>query len=299
MNRIELGKSGLLVSQLGLGCIDFGTKTNENRAFELIDTYLQNGGNLLDTANNYAFWNGGDGRDSERTIGKYLKSNLGARNSMVLCTKLGALPTDLNRGFESMQGNGRDTILTEVEKSLEALNTDYIDLLYLHVDDFNTDLEETLSALDEVVKKGFVSNIGCSNFYTWRIEQARRICTENGYKFFCAVQQRHSYLEPVMNADFDVQIVANNELKKYLELYQDMTLVSYAPLLGGMYNNGLIEDTRYQTSENEKKLKKLRENNEDPNAWVLSHITRDFGGSVVLFTTNEVEHLHRNMRDFT
>ena len=65
MNYINMGKSGLNVSQLGLGCIDFGTRIQQEQAFRIIDAYRENGGNLLDTANNYAFWNGGDGRDKD------------------------------------------------------------------------------------------------------------------------------------------------------------------------------------------------------------------------------------------
>ena len=111
-----------------------------------------------------------------------------------------------------MQGNSRRVIEKEVERSLAALQTDYIDLLYLHVDDFNTPLEETMEALATAIKKGYVKHIGCSNFRTWRIEQARQICKQYHLPFFSAVQQRNSYFKPVSDADFGVQIAADKNL---------------------------------------------------------------------------------------
>lgn len=295
MNYITLGTSKQRVSQLGLGCINFGTTTKEEIAFELIDCYLENGGNVLDTANNYAVWNGGDGRESERVIGAYLKKNQSARADMVLCTKLGALSLNHTVGFTDMQGNGRKTIFDEVHKSLEAMNTEVIDLLYLHVDDYNTDLEETLGALAEVINKGYVKQIGCSNFRTWRIEQARSICQKNGFPFFSAVQQKYSYLQPVLDADFGVQVAAGEELKSYIAHYKDLTMVSHTSLLYGAYQRKQIEDIHYQTKENEERMKRVMEQGENAIPWVLDYITKQFGGSIALFTSGSVKHLKINM----
>jgi len=294
MKKIELGNSGVYVSQLGLGCINFGTSTDEKTAFDIIDCYLEKGGNMLDTANNYAIWNGGDGRSSERTIGKWIKNNPQRRNEFILATKLGALPVDVNKGFDDMQGTGRKTIFEEVEKSLYAMNTDYIDLLYLHIDDMKTPQEEVVSTLAEVIKKGYVKNIGCSNFRTWRIEKARQICLKNNFPFFCAVQQRYSYFQPAMDADFGVQVSADNELKSYMEYHKDLTLVSHTSLLYGAYFKDNIEDSAYDTVQNRQRLAKLKKE-KNPAVFVLKYITEQFGGSVALFTTNTKEHLCANM----
>ena len=153
ISKIRLGKSDLEVSKLGLGCINFGTTTDEKTSFALMDTYLENGGNFLDTANNYAFWNaGGVGGESEKVIGNWL-ADRGNRKDIVLATKMGALPKDIaSKDFSNMEGLGRQTILEAVDKSLYNLKTDYIDLLYLHVDDFNTPQLETMSTLDELIK---------------------------------------------------------------------------------------------------------------------------------------------------
>lgn len=297
MKKIQLGKTNQMISQLGLGCINFGTSTSESIAHQLIDTYFQLGGNLLDTANNYAFWNGGDGRSSERTIGSWLAKNSSIRNDIVLSTKLGALPVDLQAGFNNMQGASRQTIFNEVERSLDTLHTNYIDLLYLHVDDFHTSQTETLGALAEVITKGYVKHIGCSNFRTWRIERARQICTEYNFPFFSAVQQRYSYLQPVMDANFGVQVHADQELRTYLDYYKDLTFVSHTSLLYGAYTKDKIDDINYNTKHNQERLEEIKQlDNKIP--WILHTITKEFGGSVALFTSGNVNHLKTNMNYF-
>ena len=300
MRKIKLGNSDLEVSELGLGCINFGSTTKEMTAFELMDTYVENGGNFFDTANNYAFWEEGFvGGESENTIGNWL-SYSGKRKDIVLATKLGALPKSLEqKDFSSMQGLGRKTIYEEVEKSLYKLQTDYIDLLYLHVDDYKTPQEETLGALDELVAKGWIREIGCSNFRTFRIESARNICSRYHYKFFCAVQQRYSYLEPVIDADFGTQMVVDGDLKAYLNYYKDLTLVAHTPLLYGLYNKGgSIDMPEYDTYYNREKLKHLLASEKNPVPFVLKYITQQFKGSVVLSTTSKKEHLIQNMQYF-
>lgn len=298
MEKIRLGLTDYMISKLGLGCINFGTTTDQKKAFELIDTYLQLGGNLLDTSNNYAIWNGGDGRSSERTIGKWLKGNPDTRKQMVLATKLGALPTNIDLGFDSMQGTSRNVIFEEVEKSLYALQTDYIDLLYLHVDDYNTSQEETMCALAEMVSKGYVKTIGCSNFRSWRVESARKICQEKRYPFFSAIQQRFSYFQPVMDADFGVQVAADKELESYMNYYKDLTMVAHTSLLYGAYFKDEIEDEQYDTAQNRAKLTQLRNCGEDRVGFVLKYISEQYGGSVALCTSNNIEHLISNMKLF-
>ncbi len=298
MKTIQIGKSQLHSTQLGLGCINFGTTTDDKAAFSLVEAYLESGGNLLDTSNNYAFWNSNQERDSEKCIGRWLTNNQDKRKDFILSTKLGALPKDISRGFNDMQGTSRKVVYEEVEKSLEALQTDYIDLLYLHIDDYQTPLEETLSALADMINKGYVKNIGCSNFRTWRIEKARQICKENNYPFFCAVQQRYSYLQPVIDADFGVQICGDNELKSYIEFFKDMTFVAHTSLLYGAYQKNDIQDINYDTLQNRQRLEKLSEMGKDKIPWVLDYISKQYGGSIALFTSANLQHLKENIEYF-
>ena len=300
MKKLNLGKSNLMVTVLGLGCMNFGSLIDESTSFELMDAYVENGGNFFDTANNYVFWEKGfSGGESEKTIGNWL-SYSGRRKDIVLATKLGAMPKILgSNDFTQMQGLGRSIIYEEVEKSLYNLKTDYIDLLYLHVDDYATPQEETLGALNELVSKGWIREIGCSNFRTWRVESARNVCEKYNYKFFCAIQQRYSYLQPVIDADFNPQVVADASLLKYIEYYKDLTLVAHTPLLYGVYNkDGAIDMVEYDTYSNRKRLRQLLDNEQNPNSYVLKYITEQFGGSVSLFTTSKKEHLLENMRYF-
>ncbi|MFV0394630.1 MAG: aldo/keto reductase [Coprobacillaceae bacterium] len=290
MKKIQLGKSSLEVSVLGLGGINFGTKTKEDDAFALLDTYYSMGGNFIDTSNNYAVWNGGDGGESERVIGKWLQKRR-VRKNIIVATKLGALPKDATFGFDNMQGLSKEVIISAVQKSLENLQSDYIDLLYLHVDDFSTPQLEVMSTLNELIQKGIIREIACSNFYTWRIESARKICEDNNYRFFCAVQQRYSYLAPTMDADLFPQVAVNRDMISYLKYYNDLTLVAYSPLLKGQYNRDDIEKEEYQTNSNKRKLEDLRKQSSNPNAWVMNYIINSFTNSVALLTTSNVEHL--------
>ncbi|MBL1225459.1 aldo/keto reductase [Enterococcus sp. BWR-S5] len=293
MKTTTIGSS-LTVSRIGLGAINFGTKVSEEAAFSLLSEYTQLGGNFIDTANNYAQWNGGDGGESERTIGMWLTQSSN-REKMVIATKLGARNTGAGKGFSDMEGLSRETILRSVERSLNHLQTT-IDLLYLHVDDFNTPQEETMSTLSELVKQGVVKELGCSNFYSWRIERARQICQEFDWPFFSAIQQRYSYLSPVMDADLFPQIALNADMKSYLTEHPELRLVAYSPLLKGQYNTSEIINPAYDTAENRQKLEQLLAMEKQPNRWVLDYITDQFRGSVALVTTSSVQHLREAMR---
>lgn len=286
--------STLTVSQIGLGAINFGTKLSEEAAFTLMDEYVRLGGNFIDTANNYAVWNGGDGGESERTIGMWL-TQAKNREKLVIATKLGARSTGTEKGFFSMEGLSRETILRSVDRSLNQLQTT-IDLLYLHVDDFATPQEETMGTLAELMKQGVVKEIGCSNFFSWRIEQARHICQQFDWPFFSAVQQRYSYLSPTMDADLFPQVALNADMKSYLTEHPELQLVAYSPLLKGQYNTSEIINPAYDTAENRQKLKQLLTMEKQPNRWVLDHITNQFSGSIALVTTSSIQHLREAMR---
>mgnify|MGYP001210567571 CR=1 FL=1 len=290
MRKLKLGLTEIEISQFGLGCVNFGTTVSESLSYKLMDTYIENGGNFFDTANNYAVWNGGDGRESERAIGAWLKAT-GNRENIVLATKLGALVKDeKTSGFSQMQGLSEQVIFEEVEKSMKTMGVDRIDLLYLHVDDFETDQEEYMAALNKLTSKGYVKAIGCSNFLTWRIETARQICKKHDYPFFSAVQQRLSYLNPVMDADLHPQIPYNKELGQYLDFNKDMTLVAYSTLLDGMYNKDTITHKAYQTVYGVEKFAEVKKH-KNPNTFVINQVADMHNGTVVLLTSSKPEHL--------
>lgn len=294
VDKIEIGND-LKVSKIGLGTINFGTKLDANAAHLLLSKYVDLGGNFLDTANNYAVWNGGDGGESERTIGEWLKQTK-RREEMVIATKLGALATTKEKGFSKVEGLKRDVLLRSVERSLKNLQTDRIDLLYLHIDDFSVSQKEVMGTLADLVRQGVVKEIGCSNFFAWRVEHARLICQEKGWPFFSAIQQRYSFLSPSATADLYPQVALNRDMASYLQNYPQLKLVAYSPLLKGQYNADQILDPAYDSLENRERLSFVRKQSQ-PNSWVLKHITDQFGGSAALVTTSSIKHLKEIMED--
>jgi aryl-alcohol dehydrogenase-like predicted oxidoreductase len=235
MKQVFLGKTGVHVSALCLGCLPFGTTIEEEIAYQLADHYFEAGGRFFDTANNYSFWvDGATGDESETVLGRWMKDRKN-RDQIVLATKVGARPTFPGGGFENREGLSAQTIEKAVEGSLARLGTDSIDLYYAHIDDRQTPLEETLAAFDRLVKAGKVRSIGCSNIATWRVEQARNISRINGWTQYCCVQQRYTYLRPKLGADFGIQVSINDELLDYGKVHDDFSLLAYSPLLAGAY----------------------------------------------------------------
>src|ERR1700719_5208468 len=161
MKYYLLGKSGLRVSELALGAMSFGTEwgwgTDIDEASKMLDLYLDNGGNFVDTASVYT--NG----SSEKMLGELLREK---RQRIVLSTKytMNTHPGDPNSG-----GNHRKSMVRSVETSLQRLKTDYIDLLYLHIWDGTTPVEEILRAMDDLVRAGKVLYVGISDTPAWQI----------------------------------------------------------------------------------------------------------------------------------
>jgi aryl-alcohol dehydrogenase-like predicted oxidoreductase len=167
-----LGSTGLRVSPLALGAMNFDDGTwgsAPETSSDILDRYLDAGGNFIDTANQY---NGGK---SERTLGDYFGQRPGVRDRVVLATKFGGTlhPADPNAG-----GAGRKAIYTQIDESLRRLKTDYVDLYWMHQWDRHTPIEETLSTLDDLVRAGKIRAIGVSNVPAWWVGQAVRQQTE-------------------------------------------------------------------------------------------------------------------------
>src|SRR5580693_7250080 len=168
------GRVSLEVSELCLGTMYFGYRTDEATAFAILDRFSEAGGTFLDTANCYGQWHG-DAGESERVIGRWLRSR-GLADRMVIATKVGArttVPGDPDA--RHWQGLGAAPIREDAETSLRNLGVDRLDLLYAHIDDRATPLEETVPALVALAEAGTVGLLGASNTATWRIERARAV----------------------------------------------------------------------------------------------------------------------------
>jgi aryl-alcohol dehydrogenase-like predicted oxidoreductase len=179
----RLGRSGLEVSVVGIGCNNFGRRCDQEQTTAVVDKALEVGINLFDTADIY----GGDGR-SEQFLGKALE---GRRQDAVVATKFSGPMGD----GPMRRGTSRKYIMDAVDASLTRLNTDYIDLYQVHFPDAETPMEETVRALDDLVRAGKVRYLGNSNFSGWQIAHADWIAQTNHQTPFIAAQNQWSLLQ--------------------------------------------------------------------------------------------------------
>ena len=204
-----LGRSGLQVSAIGLGTNNFGGRLDAAASAVVINHALDMGINMIDTSNSYG------GTYSEEYIGRALK---GKRHQAVIATKVSSRMAD----GPNNAGNSRKHIMTEVENSLRRLNTDYIDLYQIHWQDANVPIEETLRALDDLVRQGKARYIGCSNFMAWQVCEAVWTSRSLGIAAFASVQPKYSLMDRAIEA----------ELTPFCREYR-MGILPYFPLENG------------------------------------------------------------------
>ncbi|WP_413803959.1 aldo/keto reductase [Streptomyces iranensis] len=218
-----LGRSGLRVSPLALGAATFGTDwgwgAEQDEARKLFDSYVERGGNFIDTADTYT-----DGT-SERMLGEFTRDN---RESLVLATKYSTLrrPGDPNSG-----GPHRKNMFRSVETSLRRLNTDYLDLLYLHVWDFTTPVEEILRGMDDLVRQGKVLHVAMSNVPAWQVSRMQAIADLRGWSPLVALQIEYSLIQRTGERDL-------------IPMAREMGLgvMPYSPLGGGVLTGKYSRD---------------------------------------------------------
>jgi aryl-alcohol dehydrogenase-like predicted oxidoreductase len=186
---VTLGRSGLRVSPLTLGTMTFGEDwgwgTDPDTSQRLMDLYLDAGGNSIDTAN--AYTNG----HSEKIIGDYLTARPGRRDRIVLATKFFC---NLHLGDPNGGGAGRKAMIAQVEDSLRRLQTDYVDLLWLHNWDRTTPIEETMRALDDLIRDGKARYVGFSDVPAWVASEAQTIAHLRSWSPIVAFQLEYSLL---------------------------------------------------------------------------------------------------------
>jgi aryl-alcohol dehydrogenase-like predicted oxidoreductase len=187
---VTLGRSGLRVSPICLGTMTFGEDLGWGSSVEesqkILDRYIELGGNFIDTANFYTK------SHSEKIIGDHVGRHAARRDRLVIATKFSGnlYPGDPNGG-----GSGRKSIVSACENSLRRLQTDYIDLYWLHNWDVNTPIEETMAALEDLVRAGKVRYIGVSDTPAWKIAEANVTARFRGWSAFIGLQIEYSLLE--------------------------------------------------------------------------------------------------------
>ncbi len=220
MEYRRLGRTGVWVSEIAFGCAHLGSKpSDESEAIKLVHRAIDLGINLIDTANIYV------GGRSEEIVGKALK---GIRHQVVLATKVrGRMGEGKND-----EGLSRYHIVRQVEASLRRLQTDYIDLYQVHWWDGSTPLDETLRALDDLVRQGKVLYIGCSNFAAWQLCKSLWLSDRNGWARFETNQVRYSLLDRSIE----------HELVPLCES-EGVGILAYSPMGGGFLAKDPMPET--------------------------------------------------------
>ena len=228
MEYRPLGQTGLRVSEICLGTMQFKWTTDEATSYAVLDAFWEAGGNLIDTADVYSRWAPGlKGGEAESVIGEWL-TRKGNRQDVVLATKVRGRMWDGPNG----EGLSRVHIMRAVEESLRRLQTDYIDLYQTHSPDLNTPIEETLRALDDLVRQGKVRYIGCSNYNGWQLMEAILQARHAGLGEYISVQPHWSLVE---RENFEKNVLP--VVKKF-----GIGIIPYSPLgrgfLTGKYRRG-------------------------------------------------------------
>lgn len=237
MRRQTLPGAGLSVSALCLGTAAFGDTLDERLSFRLLDAFVEAGGNFVDTANVYGKWLEGGWSRSERIIGKWLRSR-GCRDRVVIATK-GAHP-DLDAMH--IPRLSPKCIADDLEESLRHLQTDYIDLYWLHRDDPARPAEEIVGALEEHVKAGRIRAYGCSNWSAARIAEARRCCDRHGFSGFVANQLRWNLATANRERLSYPGLVEMDEEAFLFHLHTNMPAVAYTSQANGFFSKALSGD---------------------------------------------------------
>ncbi|CAI7606269.1 unnamed protein product [Penicillium pancosmium] len=224
--RLLAPSAGVKVSPLCLGAMNFGEgwkerlgECDKENSFKILDTFYENGGNFIDTANNYQ--NG----DSEQWLGEWMKSR-GVRDEIVLATKYTSpFKTYTKKGIQANYvGNNSKSLKTSLERSLKFLQTDYIDLLYVHWWDFSTSIEEVMISLNQLITSGKVLYLGISDTPAWIVSRANQYARDHGLRPFSVYQGQWN----AARRDFEREIIP-------MVAAEGMSLAPWAALGGGAF----------------------------------------------------------------
>src|ERR1700748_900728 len=217
MNYQLLGRSGLKVSELCLGTMGFGTEAgwgaDKATSFEIMEAFANAGGNFLDTANIYKMGT------SEKIIGEFIGPR--DRDHFVIATKY-SLRDNESSINPNATGNNRKNMMRSVEQSLKRLNTEFIDVLYLHIWDDLTPIDEILRGIDDLVRQGKVNYASISDTHAWIVSKGNPLAELMGWSPFIALQVEYSL----------IQRTPERELMPMAKHY-GMTVTPWAPLAGG------------------------------------------------------------------
>ena len=229
-------------SPLVLGAMLFGTRIDEDTSFALLDRFVEAGGEWIDTADCYAFWESesGFGGDSERLLGRWFAARPGVRDRVKLATKLGSEPTVKGGWPERRMGLSATAVRDAFSGSLDRLGLDRVDRLWLHLEDRSIPIEETVDAVAGLVAAGQVDRVGASNHPAWRVERARHHALSTGTLPIDALQHNATYLRPrpgtlVPGVAHRYGILSDEQ--RDFAATEGLDIWAYTPLMLGAYDN--------------------------------------------------------------
>lgn len=235
MIRQTIPGTELTVSTICLGAAPIGSVINEADSFRMLDTFVELGGNFVDTALNYADWSSPVKAISEKTLGKWLKSRPD-RDGIVVATK-GACPRK-----EQFFRLSRGEIVSDLQESLSHLQTDCLGLYWLHRDDPSRPVEDIVDTLNDQVRAGHIRHFGCSNWTLERIEAADRYAQANGLQTFCANQMMWSLSQTAKERLADETIVLMDEPTMANHLETRRAAVPFSSQAGGFFSGKYSRD---------------------------------------------------------
>ena len=227
--------------RMALGTMHFGTRLPTAQSQEILDAYLDLGGQWIDTANCYAFWGSetGLGGQSETVIGQWLVDR-GVRDQVRISTKVGAEPTRPHGFPDAVEGLGKDVVLRAIRDSLQRLQTERVDLYWAHMEDREQSVSDVAETFGELVAQGLTTRIGLSNHPAWYAAAANVYAQQRGSTRFTALQLRESYLHPRPDVPVEGEDHPHGMMtieSKDLAERCGLDLWAYTPLLTGAYEH--------------------------------------------------------------
>lgn len=260
--RIQIPDTDLAVCPVGLGTVSAGIKWDGTDADKLIGTYLELGGNLIDTARVYSDWIPGETGRSERVVGDWIARS-GRRNDIVLMTK-GGHPRITEKGGDMHLSRMSDRDMREdLELSLKALGTETIDIYFYHRDDVSQPVEEEVETMERFVREGKIRYYACSNWTADRMKAADEYCAEKGYRGFVADQAMLNagmrFMKPPAD---DTLVMLSGDVAEYHRNAPRNLAIAYSSLAGGFFQRWakgqVTEDDPYNTPGNIMAAKALK-----------------------------------------
>jgi aryl-alcohol dehydrogenase-like predicted oxidoreductase len=292
MQNVRLGRSGLRISRLALGCMNFGPETSEKDSFRIMDRALEHGINFFDTANVYG-WKMGEGV-TEQIIGRWFAQGGGRREKVVLATKVyGRMGEWPNQSRLSALH-----IRRACEDSLRRLRTDYIDIYQMHHIDRDTPWDEIWQAMEQLQRQGKATYCGSSNFAGWHIVQAQESAKSRHFMGLVSEQSLYNLRERMVELEVIPACIAYG-----------VGVIPYSPLAGGLLGGVLqrptsgrraAEDLQKQVEQHRASLESYeslcKKINEQPSNVALAWLLRQEGVSSVIIGPRTIEQLDNSLR---